>query len=248
MKMIEVSNLIEEIFSHAVALDQSGGMRNTIYVIENEIYILSFDHTVLIRFRLRASETPFHHPISFRANDYDSNRFYEDNGQIVFVSKQGGYERRKSCSVVDTSPEQIRELFVSYSGGEKSERTDVHFSRDVLSLLDRDLSHIEFSGEKGGVVRLIQRNIYSGSVIEIQPEKTMLSETLDFDLEPIAMKTNDFAALFMFQEALKFSFARFGEEAHWIAIKSPRESKRSMNALVACCLYDEIIQIKEAKR
>ena len=72
---MKITDLVEQIFAHAVALDQSGGLRNTIYAIGSEIYILNYDHTVLLRFRLRRSEACFETPVSFRANDYDSNGF-----------------------------------------------------------------------------------------------------------------------------------------------------------------------------
>ena len=75
---MKITGQIEQIFAHAVALDQNGGLRNSIYAEGKEIFIMNYDHTVLLRFKLRESENPFSGPISFKANDYDSPEFYEE--------------------------------------------------------------------------------------------------------------------------------------------------------------------------
>jgi len=243
---MKISNLVEQIFSQAVALNQSGGLKNTIYAIGKEIFILNYDHTVLLKFRLRSSETAFPSPISFKADDYDSNEFEEKEGRIIFHSENEGYSRKKICGTSDLTPEQIKELWSEYELEE--EREVIQVSKSILNLLDDNLSHIEFVGEKGGKLKLIQRNIYSGGIIEVEEKEKggFFDQSLKSDFGPVAMKTGDFQALFVFEDSLNFCFPTRGRE-DYIYVKSVNETKRNMKAIIACCLYDEIIKIKEAE-
>lgn len=234
------TDYMKQIFAHAVALDQSGGLRNTVFAHGREVFILNYDHTVLLRFRLKGG-TAFEHPVSFRANDYDSDTFYEQDGKIVFLDKKGEYTRRKTCSVPDQTFEQIKTTFQNYIEREL-ETAPITLSKDILTKLDRDLSHIEITGKKGERLKLTQRNIYSGSVIEVEPKDHMLSEKMPFDIEPIGLRTNDFAALFAFRDSVTFNFPKAGEPDSWVKIKA-----RELLGLVACCIYDELINVKEAK-
>jgi hypothetical protein len=244
---MKITGQIEQIFSQAVALDQSGGLRNTIYADKREVFVLNYDHTVLLRFRLRAHESPFNEPISFKADDYDSNDFSEENGRIVFVTEQNGFIRKKSCGRAEYTPDQIQELFKSYAAKPLDEENDVILNATVLSLLDTDLSHIEFSGEKGDTLKMVQRNIYSGGLIEIQEQGGgFFKNELKTAFGPVGIKTNDFASLFQFQDTLKFQFPARGKD-DFITVRSIDKNKRDMIGIIACCLYDEIIKIKEVQ-
>ena len=242
---MKISNRVEQIFSHAVALEQAGTFKNTIYVNRNEIYILNFDHTVLLRFKLRKSETPFQQPVSFRANDYDSKHFYEEGDQVVFEKSISGFVRKKSCGKPELSPNDIKRLF------ENRERKGQEFNSlilpsNLISLLDTSLSHIEFSGQKGKGLTIIQRNIYSGGILKIVPENKNKGlfelKTLKKSFGPIGLRTNDFIALFTFQDVLNFGF-----EENYITVSSIDKNKMDFSGFIACCLYDEIIQIKEVQ-
>jgi len=238
---------LAQIFSHAVSLDQNGGLRNTVYVLNREIFILNYDHTVLLRFRLRSHETPFAEPIAFKAEDYDSKDFTEENGKIIFTTQQDGFIRKKSCGRAEYSPEEIKNLFLNYIKSEDDKGEEIILSDKVLSLLDTDLSHIEFSGEVGSGIKIVQRDIYSGGIIEIQKTgEGMYTEELNNAFGPIGIKTNDLVSLFTFQDTLKFSFPSRGKE-DFITIRSMDRNKRDMIGIVACCLYDEIIKIKEVQ-
>lgn len=252
----EINNLVEAIFSQAVALDQSGGLRNTIYVIGREIFILNYDHTVLLRFKLREGEKTFEQPLSFKANDYDSNIFEEKDGKIIFYSDKGEYIRKKTCGTSDLTPEEVQELFKKYTT-DLPERSPILLNSDVLSLIDEDLSHIEFSGEKGGTITMIQRNIYSGGITEIsKKEEGLFREELEHSFGPVAIKTNDFRALFSIQQddptqsstVLKFFFPTVRGKEDFILVKEGvKNGKRIFTGIVACCLYDEIIKLQEVE-
>lgn len=196
------------------------------------------DGTVLLKFRLRKSETTFQNPISFRANDYDSRNFYEEKGKIVFVTENGRFQRKKSCGTPDATPDEIETLFKQYSeNGECVSK----ISNDILSLLDESLSHIELSGNKQGMI-LIQRNIYSGSYLEItRKEKKGLGISTDEDnfpedIKPIGIRTNDFIALFSFCSLIEF---RFGTDLSYVKFKS-LDPRIDMEGIIALCTYDEL--------
>lgn len=240
---MKISNLVEQIFATAVALDQNGGLKNTIYAIGSEVFIMNYDHTVLLRFRLRKSEGEFEHPISFKANDYDSNHFEEKDGKIIFYSAQDGYNKKKICGTTDLTPSEVKELFEMYLGKAQAKQTTT-LSKAMMPLLEDGLSHIEFSGKESQTLKMTQRNIYSGGIIEIEKASDgFFKEELSEDFGPVALKTSDFQALFMFQEQLKFQFPT-DNEGNFIIIKSIKDTKRDMVGIVACCLYDEIIELR----
>jgi len=249
---MKVSSTVEQVFAHAVALEQSGGLRNTIFAIKNRIFILNYDHTVLLRFKLRKSEVPFSQSISFRANDYDSNEFHEEDGKIVFITKNGDYTRIKKCGTPDTTPESVQGIFAEYEEVDMDNFIAITLDKGVIPNLDRNLSHTEFVGKKGKALTLIQRNIYSGSIIEItkggDDDGLLASDSLlSADIEPIAIKTPDLIALFSFQDVLTFYLPKQGV-GDFIKVESIHKQKRDMSGIIACCIYDEIIDVKEATK
>lgn len=235
---MKLSHRLEDIFSHAVALQQSGRLRSTIYGIGRKVYVLNQDHTVLIRFRLRKTDRiEFDPPISFAANDYDSQLVTLEEGRICFTQEAGGFERVKKCKTPETTPQEIDKLFRSYPVDGGSHAVTVPLHREMLSLLDDSLSHIEFSCEDGEF-RMVQRNIYSGTISEIKRKTggglVDVEDDLE-DFEPIGLRTRDFMALFTFQSALDFLFLPEG----FICVDS-RDPKMPMRAIVSKCRYDEL--------
>ncbi len=246
---MKITGQIEEIFAQAVALEQSGGLRNTIYASGREIFILNYDHTLLMRFRLKTNEKAFDAPVCFRANDYDSNEFFMEDGKIVFLSDGGtGFQRKKTCGKAEYEFEDIQKLFNDHLKARSEDLQKVQLNKTILALLEDNLSHIEFSGEAGKPLKMIQRNIYSGGVIEVQ-EKTggLFHSKLEKGFGPIGIKTGDFQALFTFADTLNFEFPS-GDEEDFILVKNRETKRRDITCIIACCLYDEIIKIKEVKK
>lgn len=242
---MKITGTVEQIFAYAVALDQNGGLKNTIFAIDNEIYILNYDHTALLRFELRKSEAIFPHPISFNANDYESNTFTENEGKIIFHSQKGDFIKTKSCKAPELSSQDVKNLFNQYWDDSKSDFFNV--SDEVLTLLDRDLSHLEFSAKAGEQIQLIQRNIYSGSLLTVQKSGSgMFKDEIIEDFGPVAIKTGDMFALYSFQNVIQFAFPKRDKE-DYIMIRSTNFNKRNMQGIIACCIYDELIEIKEAR-
>lgn len=238
-----VSSRVEEIFAHGVALEQSGRLRSTIYVIDREVYILNQDYTVFLRFTLRDTETPFQHPVSFRANDYESKRFKEENGKIIFETEAEGFKRTKSCSSPDQTPEEVRKHFREYK---PIKENVIHLSKGLLSLLDENLSHIEIRAE-GGKVFFVQRNIYSGAVIEVSrgEEGLLTTDEITSDFGPIGIRTSDFIAMFSFLDNISFSFNP--DAGDYCCLRS-RDPRMKMDGIIAQCLYDELGDVTESKK
>lgn len=245
--MIKVSNLVEQIFAQAVALDQSGGLKNTIFVIEDRIYVMNYDHSVLLRFKLRKSENVFPQSISFKANDYDSEMFEQKDNKIIFHQESDRFSRKKICGTTDITPEEVDDIFNEFYNND-SERQKISLNKEILSLLDDELSHIEFSAEPGEGIKLIQRNIYSGGIIEVKEKKNgLFHTTFESGFGPLGMKTGDFKALFNFQDNLDFYFPQT-EDGEYVIVESTDQTKRNMCCVVSCCLYDEIIQLQQIKK
>lgn len=241
---MKVSARVEKIFAHAVALEQAGRMRNTVFCIQNRIYILNFDHTVLLRFLLNKMEKPFQKSVAFRANDYDGRTFWEEDGKVVFQSEQSGYERRKTCLVPDRTPEDVEALWRRLSAEEREAEGEwIPLPKTATALLEPDLSHVEFVGKAGSPVSIIQRDIYSGTKIEIQEsKKSLIVNKVPFDFGPVAIRTTDLLALYSFQDILYVRFQK-KDFIDFIRVKS-RESSIPLEGIVGCCLYDEMFETK----
>ena len=232
---MKLNNRLEDIFAHAVALQQSGRLRSTVYCLGRKVYILNQDHTVLLRFRLRKiDKMEFETPVSFNANDYDSKEVEVRDEKICFITSAAGFTRVKSCRTPSLSPDEVDLMFKSY---EVEEKNTVTLHSKMLPLLDENLSHIEFSCEDGEL-KIVQRNIYSGSVIEIKREKTGgLMEVTDQleDFAPTGLRTNDLLALFSFIDVLQFHFWGNG-----FVVVDSKDERMPMRALVSRCRYDEL--------
>ena len=236
--MNQVNLRIEQIFAHAAALQQNGRLRNTVYCYKKFIYILNQDHTVFLRFTLRDTEMSFENPISFNANDYESKQFHEENGRILFIQEDEDYIRTKSCKTPQFSPKKINSMFIKKKKKEFKRSNEVVLKSSLLSKADDDLSHIEFHVEDGEFV-IIQRNIYSGSLITIKKnnKKSGLMTSADKlkDFKPIGLRTNDFAALFSFAKVVNFYFNN--DDMVWFESK---DKKMPFIGMVSQCVYDEL--------
>lgn len=227
---MKINKRVESILSHAVALNQSGRLRNTVYCVGKRVYVINQDHTILMRFGLRESEVCFVNPASFDASDYDSQELRERDGRIEFVQREGKYVRTKSCKTPRYAPEDVEQLFRSF-GKPKGRKTSL--SSDILRLLDEGLSHVEFSAK--GRLKIIQRNIYTGAIIEVKREDSGLFAEEGLDFGPIGMRTNDFMSLYSFVGVVSFWFEQ--EDVVHFASSDP---KMDMRGVIGQCIYDEL--------
>jgi hypothetical protein len=242
--------LTEYIFSHALALQQSGRLKNEIFVHNRDVYIMNIDHTVLLNFQLPAREPSFEKPVNFSANDYDSENFREENGKIIFTQKSNapGIIRTKTCSGSDKTFDDVKKTFGKFYS-DPTKMTHIKFIRDILSSLEDNLSHIELSAD-GGQWKLIQRDIYTGNIIELKRDKATgggfglkVMDNIKNDFGPIGIRTNDFMALFQFNEIVNFYFP---PDADGYCLVTGETYK--MKGIIGTCVYDEMGTLKIAKK
>jgi len=227
---------VEDIFAHAAALQQSGRLKNTIFCIKNRVYILNQDHTVLLKFMLHSKALNFEQPVSFEANDYDSPVFEVKDDKVCFIKKRDGYKCVKSCRTPQHTPIKMVKLFKSFSN-KRIEKNRVSINSSFLSNLDTSLSHVEFKGDRKGLL-VIQRNIYSGMIITIREDedrKGLLQPDRSLMFEAVGLRTNDFVALFSFSNNVDFYFANEGFV--WLRSRDPR---MLFTGVISQCIYDEI--------
>lgn len=244
----KVNKLPEEtmraIFSYAVALDQNGRLRNTIYALGKHIYILNSDNTVLLHFSTH-QDLPIDGEVRFKAADYEGDSFQIEDGKMVFTTKCGGVERKKSCGLPDLTFKDVEALFLKHQYDEDEMVAHLVFGKDIVSLLDENLSHVEISGSKKEGWLVVQRDIYSGAKVEIRQIKAHGMGVHDASdvakaFGPIGLRTNDFIALFTFNNAVSFIFTS-GETR--VARVSAVTAAYEMYGIVAQCVYDEMGKI-----
>jgi len=244
---VNVNKRIEGIFAQAVAMDNRG-IKNMIHCIGDNIYIVNFDYSMILRFSLRQSEAKFEVPISFNANEYDSPNFtFEitpEGSKIVFHTVEKEFTRRKICQTKSVSPnaEDIDKLYQELKK-KKAEQSQYLFylSADCIPLLEEDLSHVEISVENSSLI-LRQRNIYTGTIVEVESnEKGFFTvNRLPKEMPPIALKTKDFISLFNIQKSLAFI-----PTEDFLAVKDPQ--KDDFDGVLALCKYDMIIDLYNKK-
>lgn len=243
---VSVNKRIEGIFAQAVAMDNRG-IKNMIHCIGDNIYIVNFDYSMILRFSLRQSEARFEVPISFNANEYDSPNFTfeitENGSEIVFRTVEKEFTRRKICYTKSVSPtaEDIDRLYQELKKKAEQSQYLFYLSADCVPLLEEDLSHVEISVENSALI-LRQRNIYTGTIVEVESnEKGFFTvNRLPKEMPPIALKTKDFTSLFNIQKSLAFI-----PTEDFLAVKDSQ--KDDFDGVLALCKYDMIIDLYNKK-
>jgi hypothetical protein len=231
----------EQIFSYAVALDQSGRNKNMVFAYGKVVYILNNDKTILLRFSTKRDK--FETPVSFFASDYDSPNFKMEGDQIVFIQSKGGFERNKQVNVPESTFVEIDKKFSDLWASFDKEKCQVSIRKEMLELLDESLSHIEFVG-KNKELLIVQRDIFSGAIITLRKQTETglglsMIEEISQDFTPIGMRTNDFFALFSFNDEIKLKFF-----SDYFLVKG---NSNEMEGIVALCIYDNLGYIKQLK-
>lgn len=229
---IKITDRTELMFSQAVALSQNGMMKSTIHA-QKALYILNMDDTIIIYFEMNQE---FPEPVSFFANDYESNEMEIENGQVVFVTNSGGYARRKTCPKPKIDFATAAGIWNKF---EPDKSNPLTFDKNIMELLNDDLSHVELHNQGG--LKILQKNIYSGARIEIEnvAAEDGLFDSFGEEFEPIGMRTADFKALFSFADQLNF-YIQKGK--NWLYFT---DSYNILQGVLGTCLYDEIPYIAE---
>lgn len=233
---IKITDRTEIMMAQAVALSQNGMMKSTIHAKGKDLFILNMDDTILIQFQM---DQEFPQAISFFANDYESNNLILEDGKLSFMTHSSGYERKKTCPVPKINFNDVLEISNKFALPDKS--IAISFNKDMLPLLNDELSHIEFSGKNG--LKIVQKNIYSGAKIEVEDitaKEGILGNTIP-DFETIGIRTVDFKALFQLADQLTF----YIQKGHnWISFS---DSFNLFSGVLSTCIYDEIGYVAEVK-
>ncbi len=230
---------IERIFSYAQALEQSGRQKNMVFYWQNVIYIMNADKSILLRFD--ASQDTFPNPGGFYVSDYDSPNFVLGPDFINFIIRGTEFSRNKKCRIPNQSFVEVEDLFYKFYGNDSfTFPGSFTFHKDSLQLLNESLSHIEFQ-IKNKEIKIIQRDIYSGTIIELERKLKVeglglivSEDDLPNYLPITGMRTNDFLALFNFNDKVKIHLP---ESPGFFLVEGMHNN---MQGIVAGCLYDEL--------
>lgn len=225
---------IEDIFQYAAKMDQAGKMKNTILCSEREVFIVNFDKTILLNFGLQATCEDFKDKIIFDANDYDSNNFEMEGNSVVFKTVDKGYIRKKKCGANKSLDfDAISTMYYRYR--RKKTTSSFILNKEVMDMLQDDLSHVEIHND--GDLKIIQRDIFSGTIIEVTKDRSgldILTADVLGEFEPMGLRTVDLDALFSYDRSLKFSFV---PGLNYFIVDG---QTTKMKGILSWCLFDEI--------
>jgi len=243
-----MKTVAEQIFAHAVSLEQVGRQKNMIFGWKNIIFILNYDKTVLLRFEMK--QELFKDPIGFFVNDYDSDEFRIEEGMIIFTRQGIEFQREKKCGTPNQSFRDIEELFFKYLDVATIEQPSITVRKGSLELFNPDLSHIELKGKEGKII-VRQQDIYSGTILELTRPKDkgfQLGEFLTWkdnipqDFGPIGIRTSDFLTLFAFHGKVQLYFLN-----NYFIVEG-KTTQYKMMGVIGGCLYDELGTIEDLSR
>jgi hypothetical protein len=214
---------LEQIVAAAIRLGRGAGGDAIVAVKGPEAYVISYDRTVALHIRGVAPPQP--DEVVFRACDYEGPLIKDSGtGHVVFTIEGGVVRVPKP---VGWSFDGLASLFLRLTP--EGKLPGVMLNRIVLSKIDETLPHVEFVWTEEGC-RLIQRDIYTGKTLELAVKPVDSTGA-----EPLAMRTEDFAALFSMSKILLFS------SASPVFLVSDH---RAVRALVGGCLYDDVGVLK----
>jgi hypothetical protein len=211
--------------------NKAGGMRAEFYSKGDTVYLFSSSGTMMLRFQ---GVRPSLGTVKFNVLDYDGGEVKMSGDKVTFTRSSGSYQRQKTVSAPKLEFKQLDTKFQAFC--QRNTLATVSIGEQVLKQVEEDLSHVEFKSEKGQF-KLIQRDIYSGAMLEVTYQDEGL---FGGDIPPfpaLALKTSDFMSLFLIESSLSFSF---GQDV-------TRVRGKIVDGVVAMCVYDEMMEITEVE-
>lgn len=223
-----IKEYTEKIFSQGIAIEQRGLLKSTVYGKGNIVFILNMDSTLLFRFNVTDN---FIKPFGFYLNDYSGREFdIENDNTVTFLSKCGNYKKKKKVQGVKYNFSDIEKFWGQYTFEKKD---SIILNSNLISLLEEGLSHVEFI-IKSGIVQIKQRDIFSGTMVDIQVNTDdLFSSPIEYE-GVFGLRTNDLRGLFLYSDSLTFYFNK-----GFVLCESDL-----FECLVSHCLYDDIPELK----
>ena len=204
-------------------------------------YLVNAESTILVRYDGVTDSTSEQR---WKCADWERGTVEMDGDQVVFRSESGGCSRSKRCSAPAITFGEVDEAWKTLSARvgpdvPKVTLTDALFkeSKGRSAALDEGLSHVELWYVDGRVI-LKQRDLYSGSLIEVDVQSAGGIGFFAEELKPFdrtAMRTRDLLALFLLEASLDF---QLGD--HVMAVRGS-----GFQAIVGNCVYDDMYSVKE---
>lgn len=200
---------------------------NTVYYESGVLYLLNEERTLISRFEIvDFKEKSF----SFFISDYDADKIEDDGDFVKFIQENSQYRREKSCRKPELTFKACDDIFTSL--WKETGKNKLSLNDSIRSLIDESLSHIEIHSDNGNPI-ICQRDIYTGSFIKITPSSKGFFNTSGKlkDFERVAMKTDDFLGMLLFDQNVQFLFYDEEYTQAW---------SNHFKAIVGNCVYDEL--------
>jgi hypothetical protein len=183
-------------------------------------YCLSYDRTVLLR---ATNVSPVRDDaVVFRACDYEGPDCRLHGKWVEFTLQDN---TKVSVPRPLQSFKGLSTLFKTFENESSQADCKLILARTILADFDADLPHVEFHF-KPTATHLIQRDIYTGKVLDISRESVCK------EAEPLAMRTQDFMALFGLAASLTFA-----QNKDFFLVTS---MSSELTAVVGGCIYDAV--------
>lgn len=229
---MQITKKTELMFTQAVSLAQSGRLKSHIHGLGNILFIANMDNTILLKM---APDMTFPAPgLSFFANDYESPNVELAGENVVFVTTKSGYVQHKTCGVPKTSFADVQAIWDRHTPVMDHK---ILVRKEILPLLDSELSHVEFHNDKG-TLKMVQKNIYTGGRVEVKDSNGSQGfisiHNFPPSFNPVGIRTVDLTALFQFVDTLAFYPQPSG---HWMYFK---DTSGVLEGILSTCVYDEL--------
>lgn len=229
---------IEDVLTFALQLNRNIG-DTTVHLKGRVAFVVNSDRTVLAKI---SGLVEAYDEVGFVTTDFEGDSYRALKDRVTFVQRSGRFMREKTCSTPDLKFGDVEEAFERLVGEDEGKVT-VRMESGVCKVLNQDLSHVELWAEQTGF-RLLQRDMYSGSVIRITEARAEGPSVSLFDLKSVegvpkgrsvkvALRTKDLIGLLMaspnsvYSLGEKFCVVRDCDSGEFVAV-------------ISSCVYDNI--------
>jgi len=216
----------ERFLAFCSQLETVGRLKGRAFLKGKRILVVNSYNNLLLE---KSSEKWNFPTLGFGLDMYEGREFeLTEDGAVKSSRSEGGFRVTKVFPREQKEAERWMQLFDSY--WQRGRFGSLTLSRDAVSLLDKELSHVEIVVE-GGKWRLLQRDLYGGWVRCVE-ERSLLQRAEGSVRTAFVLR--DFLVLFEFGE-VRMEFCEGFVKAL---------CGRDVRALLASCDYEGAYEIK----